>query len=257
MGLTFAFKTDILYIDSTNGDVLMSNMPELFQDLIRQGCLAESNIFTTEDGFYAANHRLVQLGGGYLYAVPSGDGYVYGVFTIADQDALNPGVVISFVPLDETRMQLTGEASNIIKAYFRRPQAQGGYLIARIYVDNIIAAGQSRHIALPRYFETLYRQNKGRRISRFVEINNEDAVHTVCDQETIYIRDLENISDFEKLAILATHTGCTSFHSFAAGVRYFARPFAKESGARLTLGEELQPYHDADGKWVKKQKKYH
>jgi len=235
----------------------MRNMPELFNDLLRQGYLAKSNIFTTEDGFYAANHRLPQLGGGYLYAVPSAEGYVYGVFTVADQDALNPGVVVSFAALDEKHMQLTAASSRAIKAYFRRPQAEGGYLIARIYVDNIIAAGQSRHIPLPRYFENFYRQGKGGRISRFVEINNEDAVHTVCDQETIYIRDLENVSDFEKLAVLATHTGCTSFHSFAAGVRYFARPFGKETGAQLTLSEALQPYHDADGKWVKKQKKHH
>jgi len=235
----------------------MTNMPELFQDLIRQGCLAESNILTTNDGFYAANHRLNQLGGGYLYAVPCGDSYVYGAFTMADQDALNPGVVISFAALDEKRMQMTGDVSKAIKAYFRRPQAEGGYLIARIFVENIITAGQSRHIPLPRYFENFYRRGKGGRISRFVEINNEDAVHTVCDQEMIYIRDLENVSDFEKLAILATHTGCTSFHSFAAGVCYFARPFAKETGAQLTLTEHFLPFHDAGGKWVKKQKKYH
>ena len=239
------------------GDRLMSNMPELFNDLIRQGFLAQSNIFSTEDGFFAANHRLNQLGGGYIFAVPAGNGYVYGVFTMADQDALEPGVVVSFAALDEKCMQLAGEPSKVIKAYFRKAQSRGGYLIARIYVEQIIAAEQSRHIALPRYFETLYRQGKGRRLSRFVEINNEDAVHTVCDQETIYIRDLENVSDFEKLAILATHTGCTSFHSFAAGVRYFARAFGKETTARLTMAQSLLPYHDDDGKWVKKQKKYH
>ena len=232
----------------------MRNMPELFQELIRQGCLADSNIYTTKDGFFAANHRWVQLGGGYLYAVPSGDGYVYGVFTMADQDALDPGVVISFAALDEKRMQMTGDISKAIKAYFRRPQAEGGYLIARIFVEHIIRSGQTRHISLPRYFENFYRQGKGGRISRFVEINNEDAVHTVCDQEMIYIRDLENVSDFEKLAILATHTGCTSFHSFAAGVRYYARPFSKETGAQLTLSETVQPFHDVGGKWVKKQK---
>lgn len=235
----------------------MSNMPELFQDLIRQGCLAESNIYTTKDGFYATNHRLVQLGGGYLYAVPAADGYVYGVFTMADQDTLHPGVVISFAALDEKRMQLTGDASRVIKSYFRKPQAEGGYLIARIFVEHIIAAGQTRHIQLPRYFGELYRQGKGRRISRFVEINNEDAVHTVCDQETIYIRDLENISDFEKLAILATHTGCTSFHSFAAGVQYHARLFSKENAAKLTISDATAPYHSADSKWIKDQKKYH
>lgn len=231
----------------------MSNMPELFKELIQQGFLADSNIRTTEDGFYAANHRLNQLGGGYLYAVPSRDGYVYGVFTISDQDTLRPGVVISFAPIDPRTMQPSALSSKVIKAYFRRPQAQGAYLIADIYIAYI---AQERHIQLPWYYE-MYRKGELWRISRFVEINNEDAIHAVCDQQTIYIRDLENISGFEKLAILATHTGCTSFHSFAAGVCYHARAFSKQNSATISVAEPVLPYHGADSKWVKKQKKYH
>jgi len=232
----------------------MHNMPELFEDLIRQGFLAEKNIHKTDDGFYAADRRLLQLGGAYVYAVPGREGYVYGVFTMADQEALEPGVVISFARLEEKTMQLSTAACKAIRSYFSRPQAQGAYLIAELYTGHI---ARERHIQLPRYFTELYRKEKGRRLSRFVEINNEDAVHTVCDQETIYIRDLENVSGYEKLAILATHTGCTSFHSFAAGVQYSARPFGKENAARLTLSGEAAPYHNADSKWVKNQKKFH
>ena len=231
----------------------MTSMPELFNELLRQGFLAQSNILSTEDGFYAINHRLNQLGGGYLYAVPNGDGYVYGVFTMADQDSLEPGVVVSFASIDPKTMQTNCLSHKAIKAYFRRSQAQGAYLIALIYVAYV---AQERHIQLPCYYG-MYRRGERYRISRFVEINNEDAVHTVCDQETVYIRDLEKVSDFEKLAILATHTGCTSFHGFAAAVQYHARPFGKDNAAKVSVACADMPYHSADSKWVKKQKKNH
>ena len=231
----------------------MSNMPELFNELIRQGFLARSNILSTEDGFYAANHRLNQLGGGYLYAVPCGEDYVYGVFTMADQDSLEPGVVVSFASIDPRTMQPGTLSHKTIKAYFRRGQAHGAYLIAQIYVAYI---AQERHIQLPWYYEK-FRKGELWRISRFIEINNEDAIHAVCDQQTIYIRDLADISVFEKLAILAVHTGCTSFHSFAAGVQYHARAFSKDTAAKLSAANAAAPYHSADSKWVKNQKKYH
>lgn len=233
-----------------------TGMPALFEELLQDGYLSQADICKTEDGFYAVKRGLLQVGGAYLYAVPSREGYAYGLFTMSTQDAFEPGVCVSFAQLDE-KLQLSAAVNKTLKAYFRRPQAQGAYLIARLYVEHILAAAQSRHIGLPRYFEELYRQGRGRRLSRFVEINNEDAVHTVCDQETVYIRDLDNVSGFEKLAILATHTGCTSFHSFAAGVRYYARPFGKENAAKLTISEETAPYHSADSKWIKDQKKYH
>ena len=231
----------------------MSNMPELFNELMQKGFLAEANICATEDGFYAANYRLPQLGGGYLYAVPTRGGYEYGVFTVSDQETLRPGVVISFAPIDEKTMLPSAPSSKAIKAYFRRSQSQGAYLIAGIYIAYI---AQERHIQLPWYYE-MYRKGELWRIGRFVEINNEDAIHAVCDQQTIYIRDLENVSGFEKLAILATHTGCTSFYSFAAGACYHARAFSKDTAATLSIAAPVQPYHSADSKWVKAQKKYH
>lgn len=230
------------------------SMPELFNELIQKGFLSQSNIFHTEDGFYAVNHRLVQLGGGYLYAVPDRDGYAYGVFTMSDQDSSEPGVVIAFAAIDPGTMQPSTLCHKAIRAYFRHPKAQGAYLIARLYVEHIIAAAQSRHIQLPYYYPAVYVEGRSNRLPNFIAYNNEDAVHTVCDQETIYIRDLTDVSEFEKLAILATHTGCTSFYSFAAGVQYQA---GKGNAAKLSVCDETAPYHSADSNWVKKQKKYH
>ena len=231
----------------------MSNMPELFNELIQKGFLAQSDILSAEDGFCLANRQLPQVGGGWLYAVPARDGYVYGVVTMSDQNGVEPGVVVSFASIDPETMHPNTLSDKTIKAYFRRTQAQGAYLIARAYVAYI---AQERHIQLPYYYE-LYRKSERNGISRFIEINNEDAVHTVSDQETIYIRDLENISGFEKLAILATHTGCTSVHSFAAGVQYHARAFCKDAAAKLSIAQGQQPYQAADSKWVKGQKKHH
>lgn len=231
-----------------------TGLPELFQKLLEGGFLAEGNICKTDDGFYASKRSLPQLGGAYLYGVPARGEHVYGVFTMSPQESLEPGVCISFAQLDGQTMQLSAAPSKAIKAYFSRPQAQGAYLIARLYVE-YIASGE-RHIQLPYFYKNIY-HGGNYRIPRFVEINNEDAIHTVCDQETIYIRDLADVSGFEKLAILATHTGCTSFHSFAAGVQYHARPFGKGSAAKLTASCETAPYHSADSKWVKSQKKHH
>lgn len=229
-------------------------MPELLNELIQMGFLTQSNILRTEDGFYAANRPIVQLGGGYLYAVPVREGYVYGVFNLSDQDASEPGVVISFASIDPKTMQPTTLCHKAIKSYFRRPKAQGAYLIARIFVDYIVSGAQNRHIQLPYYYPNVYVEGKSNRLPNFIAYNNEDAVHTVCDQETIYIRDLENISEFEKLAILATHTGCTSFYSFAAGVQFQA---GKGDAVKLSVCGETAPYHSADSKWVKGQKKHH
>lgn len=230
------------------------SMPDLFHKWIQDGQLTEGDICKTDDGFYAVRKNIPQVGSEYLYAVPGRKGYVYGVFAMNDQNTDEPGVCISFAQLDEKTMKLSAAPNSTIKAYFSRSQSQGAYLIARLYIHRIVS--KDRHIQLPRYYADIY-HGGNYRIPRFIEINNEDAVHTVCDQETIYIRDLDSVSGFEKLAILATHTGCTSFHSFAAGVQYHARPFGKESAAKLTASGETSPYHLGDSKWVKSQKKYH
>ena len=98
----------------------------------------------------------------------------------------------------------------------------------------------------------------------------------VCDNEKIYIRDRAHLTHQEKLAILATHTGNVSYHSFAAEVRYHAMvltsfakvrlpfagsPHASAVRADMSIGDkEFQgptPYYNLSSKMMMVQKKYH
>ena len=45
----------------------------------------------------------------------------------------------------------------------------------------------------------------------------------ICDHKKIFIGDKYNPTEYERAAILATHTGNTSVYSFAAEVEYHAR----------------------------------
>ena len=98
----------------------------------------------------------------------------------------------------------------------------------------------------------------------------------VCDHEKIYIQDVKQLTQHEKLAILATHTGNVSYHSFAAEIRYHpmfltklmkirlplaGSPYASAVRADMSIGDkEFQgptPYYDLSGKIVCEQVKYH
>ena len=68
------------------------------------------------------------------------------------------------------------------------------------------------------------------RLPCFIEKLNQDAGYVICDNEKIYIKNSNEPTENEGLAILATHTGNTSIYSFAAEVEYHARfltPLAK------------------------------
>ena len=91
-----------------------------------------------------------------------------------------------------------------------------------------------------------------------------------------YIQNVKHLSRYEKLAILATHTGNVSYHSFAAEIRYHAMflnklmkirlpmagsPYASAVRADMSIGDkEFQgptPYYILSGKLVQDQEKYH
>lgn len=254
----------------------------------------------------------------YLYAVSMGSGYAYSLFKMREQehnaengeiaDGDTPGVTVSFIafetailakciaePVASKRKALNLEINRVVahrgqrhekalKAYFNRPQAQGPYLIAELYVAHIAGFAQNGYIAVPKDYASLYREaaasktaRKRGRLPRFIDANNEAAGGTVCDHEKIYIRDPKTLSVFEKRAILATHTADVSFHAFAAEVQYHARflvwyakipiPFLGRSvydsaiRADMTIAEtELEgpaPFHDPNSRWVRRQRKYH
>lgn len=251
----------------------------------------------------------------YLYAVPGGCGYVYSLFKMREQehnaekgeiaDGDTPGITVSFIefetaflktcitsPTFANRKALNREIDRVVAAhgqthhkalkdYFNRPEAEGPYLIAELYVRFLAAFAQEGYLAVPKDYAALYRKagfsGKEGRLPRFLASNNEAAGYTVCDHEKIYIRDPQALSPYEKSAILATHTADVSFHSFAAEVQYHARflvwyakiplPFVRRSvydsaiRADMTIAEtELEgpaPFHRRNSKWVRQQRKCH
>ena len=171
-----------------------------------------------------------------------------------------------------------------LKAYFCRPEVEGPYLIAELYVRFLAGLAQNGALDVPLAYGSIYRKflsarssRKKGRIPRFIDINNEAAGYTVCDHEKIYFRDTDSLTAYEKCALLATHTADVSFHSFAAEVCYHACFLAwytkvpipiigrsiYDSAIRadLTIGEtELEgpaPFHNLRSRWVRQQKKYH
>lgn len=250
----------------------------------------------------------------YLYAVPGNHSHIYGLFKMREQehnaengeiaDGDTPGVTVSFIafqterlmrciidPAPANRKTLNQEINRVVaargqthhkalKAYFNRPEAEGPYLIAELYVRFLAGFARNGHIAVPKDYALLCRKAaslKTGRLPRFIASNNEAAGYTVCDQENIYIRNPAHLSRYEKYALLATHTADVSFHSFAAEVHYHARflvwyariplPFIGRSvydsaiRADMTIAEtELEgpaPFHNLNSRWVRQQQKYH
>ena len=249
----------------------------------------------------------------YLYAVPWDCSYIYSLFKMREQehDAENgliadgdtPGVTVSFIAFDVSFLEkcleypspanckaLNHEINRVVskrgqrhhkalKAYFIRPQAEGSYLIGALYVSFLAGLAKNGCLAVPVHYAALCQDASGRkgRLPRFLAANNEAAGYPVCDNETIRIRDSEHLTTYEKNALLATHTADTSFHAFAAEVRYHACflnsasripiPFLGRSlydsaiRADMTIGEtELEgpaPFHNPNSRWIRLQKKYH
>lgn len=247
----------------------------------------------------------------YLYGIPRSGDFCYSLFKMREQeynaqrgeigDGDTPGVTVCFIafhagaltrcledPSPENRSALNLEINRVVasrgqrhsetlKAYFRRPQAQAPYLIAELYVRFIAGLARDGSLPVPVAYAQQYSRNPRCRLARFLEENNARAGCTVCDHQRITIRDPENPSEYEALAVLATHTADTSFHCFAAEVCYHACylfplaripiPFLGRSvydsaiRADLTIGEsELEgpaPFHNPRSHWVKRQRQFH
>ncbi len=250
----------------------------------------------------------------FLFAVPDKQGHVYGLLKMREQendlergiqaDSDTPGVTISFIAFDsdllkaclenpsaEKRKKMGMEINRVVsypkqnhhpalKDYFIRPQAEAPYLIAETYVNHIASFSTAGTLNVPKAYKEIYQRrltsSKYTRVPDFLEQNNLDANMVVCDHEKIYIQDVNQLSRYEKLAILATHTGNVSAHSFAAEVRYHAMfltklakirlpiagsPYASAVRADMSIGDkEFQgptPYYDLSGKLVQEQLKIH
>ena len=250
----------------------------------------------------------------FLFAVPDKDTHIYGLLKMREQeddqkkgihaDGDTPGVTISFIafntdlmkiclenPTAANRQNLGVEINRVVayrkqnhhpalKAYFIRPQAEAAYLIAQVYVKYIASFGKNGVLHVPEAYRDIYlkrdRSPKYARVPDFLEHNNRSANMIVCDHQNIFIKDAAALSEFEELAILATHTGNVSLHSFAAEVRYHAMfltnlakirlpiagsPYASAVRADMSIGDkEFQgpvPYYHLSGKLVLEHAKYH
>ena len=266
-----------------------NNLPRVFTQLVEQNCISESDILSTSDGFmlvYKSVSDILLCRGicdfpgsdgqrlrcdrffddWFLYAVPDGDGCVYSLLKLREQecdardgcpaDGDTPGVTISFVPFDsrvllsclgdaqdQNRAALNNEINRVvsrrgqrhhqaIKRYFVSPCSCGAYLVAELYTRHIAALAQHGCLNVPEQ----YRQNcekstkRTSRLPEFIALLNKNAQRTVCDNNKIYITDPASPDEYEAAAILATHTANTSVYSFAAEVEFHARfllPFAR------------------------------
>ena len=250
----------------------------------------------------------------FLFAIPDQEDHVYGLLKMREQehdleqgmkaDGDTPGVTISFIALNtsiikacledpsaENRKKMGMEINRVVayhrqnhhsalKDYFIRPQAEAPYLIAETYVNQIASFSITGTLNVPKAYTEIFQKRtasaKYARVPDFLDQNNLEANRIVCDHEKIYIQNVKHLSRYEKLAILATHTGNVSVHSFAAEIRYHAMflnklmkirlplvgsPYASAVRADMSIGDkEFQgptPYYNLYGKHVREQVKHH
>ena len=250
----------------------------------------------------------------FLFAITGREVPVYGLIKMREQeydremnihaDGDTPGVTVSFIDFDtDVLMKCLEDSSTVnrknlgmeinrvvaypkqnhhpaLKEYFIRPQAEAPYLVADTYVKHIAAFSSAGTLNVPKAYKEIYMKRsasaKYARVPDFLEENNREANRIVCDHENIYIQNVKQLSRYEKLAILATHTGNVSYHSFAAEIRYHAMfltklmkirlpmagsPYASAVRADMSIGDkEFQgptPYYDLSGGLVVEQVKYH
>ena len=219
-------------------------------------------------------------------------------------DGDTPGVTISFIsiaceilltcllnPSDENRMKLDEEINRVVarrgqrhhkdlKRYFADPRSEGSYLVAATYIKHIASFTQGGYLEVPQHYKETVNESAWKkhskhrtRLPRFVAAVNQNAGYVVCDNERIYIQNSENPTAYESAIILATHTGNTSFFSFAAEVQFHARfltrwakipvpggsPYASAIRADMSIGDAdfagPTPYYRPDSRIVRKQ--YH
>lgn len=219
-------------------------------------------------------------------------------------DGDTPGVTVSFIsfdckallqcldePSDENRVKLSTEIDRVVayrgqrhqnslKRYFKNPHSDGAYIVAMEYIKYIASHCENGCISVPEHYKKIVQQSisyknsaKLGRLPAFIESLNKEAGRIICDNEKIYIENREEPTEYEALAILATHTGNTSLYSFAAEVEYHARfltlfakikiPFFGRSiydsaiRADMTVGdtefEGPAPFYQSSSKIVKRQ----
>ena len=241
----------------------------------------------------------------HLYAIEAG-GWIYSLVKLREQehdkaegrigDGDTPGVTVSFIalrpealtaclaePTMENRRAMNREINRVVaargqshhpalKAYFEKTESMGAYLIAEEYVRKIASLAKNGRIPTPDAYKKAKRSS---RLPAFIEKNNAAAGYTVCDHESIFIRDAEHPNPFEKLAILAAYTADVSFPGFAAEVQFHAcfltaparipiwghSLYDSAIRADMTIDihalEDSAPFYNPDSRWVRRQAQCH
>lgn len=169
-------------------------------------------------------------------------------------DGDTPGVTVCFISFDhrillrcledptrENRAALNTEINRVVarsgqrhhpalKSYFRRSAAQGPYLIAALYIRHLASFAENGRLPVPEAYAALRQQSlsfphsrKFRRLPAFLETLRREDGTPVCDHKILFLSDPAHPTCPEALALLATHSGNVSAHSFAAEVEYHAR----------------------------------
>lgn len=115
--------------------------------------------------------------------------------------------------------------SEILQKYFSRLESKGSYLVADIFIDKIAhTADENREIKLPRNFSTT-----DTRVINRLKLINEESGCTIYDEKEgcLVISDPDNLTEYEKLAILTAYTGDENRNMFSAEVKYHADEVAK------------------------------
>lgn len=223
-------------------------------------------------------------------------------------DGDSPGVTISFISFecdilmkcladssDDNRKKLNTEINRVVafkrqrhnpvlKRYFKNPHSLAPYLVADLYIRHIASFSEKGYLEAPLCYKELVQQSisyknlsKAARLPDFIKKLNEKAGYVICDNEKIYIKNKEKLTEYECLAILATHTGNTSVYSFAAEVEYHAKfltPLAKiripffrktvyDSAIRADMTADTSkfegpaPFYQSESKIVKRQYMLH
>ena len=272
--------------------------PTVFTQLQAEGCLQKGDILNTRDGFYLAYRSLAHMlshksildlpgqegrrllcvrffDDWFLYAVPEGDGYVYSLLKLREQehdmggdtpaDGDTPGVTVSFIsfgchilldclrdPSEENRKKLNAEIDRVVvrrgqrhhdalKRYFADPGSDGPYLVASVYTKHIAALAEAGSLPVPDHYREIVRQYSRRKNSRQLA-RLPRFIEELNREAGRTVCDGEKIyikdaapDRFEQAAILATHTGNTSVYSFAAEVEYHAKALIPAARIRLPL----------------------
>lgn len=146
---------------------MRQEFPDLFEELIRQGDLSETDVHCTEDGFYAVTRSVADIlerrgitevpgaqGGTlacrlffddwYLYAVRCSEGFVYSLFKMREQehdaelglqaDGDTPGVTVPFIEM----------RTEVLMTCLKKPDHENRRAL-NVEINRVVAYGGQNH----------------------------------------------------------------------------------------------------------------